>query len=729
MQDLIKKEEDEDIHLMDYVNVLRKHLWTVVIIFIIVVAVVTIKTYKTVPLYLATASIVIEKQQVNIGIQEMISQNALPDFLNEIEFIKSRGLAKRVIDKLDLINDPEFNSDDGTNKDKSEGIQSLPKPTDDIGFVNGFLGRMRIELKGNTGIVGIGFVGKNPVSITKIANTISKTYIELDWEKQYQMSKGALDWLNKQIGDVKIVLEESELILQKYKKDNDIIMVENVGAQEGSDQRQNIVLQNLADLNNEVTSAKIDRIKLEVVYKKLKEFKTSTNKFNQLLSLPVIANNILIQNLKASYAGIEKDYVSIFQRYGVKHPKVIELNAKLKSMKDIITNEIELISDSISIQFEIAKKREDTLLGILEEQKAKMFALGDKAIQYGVLKREVDTNRLMYETLLTRMKETNITGDLQSGDIRVLDDAVVPSSPIKPKKKLNVLLGMVVGLALGVGVAFLIEYMDNTLKTKEDVEKYLNVALLGIVGHLTVDNEEKRDDRFGDLITHSIPKSNISESIRAIRTNVMFTLPDNPKKVILITSSIPGEGKSFVSANLAVVFAQTGKKVLVIDADMRKPTMHKLFAADKTKGLSNVLAKTSDVMSSMIETKVNNVYLMACGPIPPDPSELLGSQRMVEMLDELKGDFDIIIIDSPPVLTVTDSQVLSGVVDCVGFVVKGNSTVKDVARRGVDSFAKVHNKLLGVVMNDVDFSSRNKHYYQYYYQYYYRYGGKDEDTV
>ena len=713
--------KNEEIHLLDYLQVIQKRMWAVIIFFIVVVSVVTIKTFKTIPAYQATARVVLERHQFNVGFQQVVSpENQITPmdfYTNQCEIIKSRFVAKGVIDALDLKNHSVFNPH---KKDKTPALarNDLQDPRAETRFIDGFLSKLNVSLMRNSGVVNITYEGYDPQLITNIVNMIVKKYIEQDWGKRYNVAKDALEWLNKQMKDVKITLEESELALQKYKKENDLIAVETVmigkisGSANLTDERQNIVLQKLMELNAAVTNAKTERVRHEVLYNKLKEFKNAQDKDDIVQSIPAVVQNYLIQNLKSEYARMEKDFSLYSQRYGAKHPKMVQLNVELNTMRDNIITEVNRICESIATEFEIAKNREATLLQILEQQKREVFALGDKAIQYGVLKREVDTNRQMYETLLTRMKETNLTEDFKMSNIRILDHAEVPVRPFKPNKTLNILLSIIVGLTCGVGIAFIMESMDNPIRTQEDVEKYLGTSLLGIVGHIPL---EKKDIKVTELIAHDLPKHSITEALKGIRTSIMFSHPDNPKKIILVTSATPSEGKTLISSNLAIVMAQTGKKVLLIDADLRKPAIHKLFQVNKSLGLSNLLVKSSDLRTISMPTQIPNIHVIACGPIPPNPSELLGSSALVENLKLAQEEFEWIIIDSPPLLTFTDARILSRVVDGIVFVIRSNKATRDDARKAMSFFSDISDKMLGVVINDIDLS-KDKYYYQYYYR-------------
>ncbi|MDR4507443.1 MAG: polysaccharide biosynthesis tyrosine autokinase [Candidatus Brocadiaceae bacterium] len=709
-------DENEEIHLLDYLNVIRKRMWVVIIIFIVIVAGVTIKTFKSIPVYQATSKVILEKEQLNVGIQQVVSDSKVNQsdyYTNQIAIIKSRAIAKKVIDELALTKHPDFTS------------AQTSVPFSETRFTDNFLSSLSVSLMRNSGIVDISYTGHNPQLITLITNTITKTYMEQDWEKRYSKAKEALSWLNKQIREVKVALEESEKALQIYKQQHGLIGIEMGGGRSANNpagEQENVILQRLMELNSEVTKAKIERIKLETHYNRLKKYKHAREKGEAVQSITAMVQNDLIQILKEKYVDTERNFFLYSKRYGAKHPKIHQLKLELRTIQDSIDDEINRVYDSVATEFEIMKNREATLISTLEQQKAEVFSLGDKAIQYGVLRREVDTNRQMYDTLLTRMKETNLTEDLKTSDIRVLDYAEVPLSPIKPNKRLNLLLGLIMGLGCGVGLAFLMEYIDNTIKTQEDVEKYLKTSLLGIIGHIPL---EKNDKDLTPLIANDSPKHTITEAFRGIRTSIMFSLPDKPKKTLLITSTRPSEGKSLVSCNLGAVMAQTGMKVLIIDADLRKPSLHEYFEADKSRGLSNLLVKAVDFGTVVHTTRVPNLFVMTCGPIPPNPSELLSNPMMAQSLETAKETFDCIIIDSPPVLMVTDARLLANIVDGILFVMKSRGTTRNSAQNAIGTLSNVQGKILGAVINDVNFA-RNKYYYHYYSQYYYSHYGEKE---
>lgn len=706
--------ENTETHLLDYFKIIQKRMWICIIVFVVSIVSAVVYTYRTQPLYRTTAKILLEHKELNVGIKQVMSENknTVDFYTNQCEVLRSRLVAKKVIDTLDLKNHPEFSLNKTTGNPKSAESNAVNPPAE-TDLINNFLSRLNVTLMKDSGILCISYVGHDPDIITTITNTIMQTYIEQDWERRYSVAKEALEWLNKQMKDVKSAVEQSERALQKYKKESNIIGIEpTVSGQSGNreDSQHSVVLQKLAELNTTLTNAKTERIKLEMLYNKLATLKKAKNQEEIIHSIPPVMQNSLIQKLKEDYVNAQNEVSLYAHRYGGKHPKIVQLNTELDTMKNNIMREVERLCENIIIEYEIARSNEATLATIFEQQKKEVFTQGDKAIQYGVLKREADTNRQMYETLLTRIKETNLTEDLKASDIRVIDNAEVPMSPYKPQRSLNILLGIVMGLFLGVGITFLIEYMDNTIRTQEDVEKYFGTFLLGVVGHI---RQKRRDTRDAQLVTYNLPKNPITESIKRIRTNILFSHPEQPKKVLLVSSATPSEGKTLFTSNLGVVLAQMGKKVLLIDADLRNPSLHKIFRLDESSGLSDFLINSHNLPGIIKSTQIPNLQIITSGSIPPNPSELLSSPAMVEFLKTAKEEYDWIIIDSPPLLTVTDGSILARIVDGIIFVIRSKKTSITTAQKGACCIAAVRHKMLGVVINDVNFS-HDKYLHHYY---------------
>lgn len=528
-------------------------------------------------------------------------------------------------------------------------------------------------------------------------------------ETKYAASEEATDWLSKNLAELKKKVENSERELQEFMTKEKIVSMPALDKAERIS--ENIVSQRLSELNTEVTRAKADRITLETM---INEMQILSQKPEMIEAIPAAIDNGLVQQLKAEYARLQGEYSLISEKYGPKHPRMEQLASQIKEIRDKISLEVNKIARSVEIRYKASLARETTLMTALEEQKQEALDLNKKAIRYGILKREVESNKQMYENFLMRLKETSVTAGLKSSNIRIIDPARVPGSPIKPRVKLNLILAIITALTLGIGMAFFFEYLDNTLRTPEDIENYLRIPSLGVITTFKTDKGHQAKE---ELISISEPRSNVSEALRNLRTNVIYLSYDPPRKLLLFTSALPMEGKTLICANLAVVLAQTGKKVLLIDTDMRKPRLHRLFGMERESGIAQYLIGEAQPGEIIQETKVANLKIVTCGDIPPNPSELLGSERMINFLARAREEFDYVLLDSPPVASITDSLVLAGQVDGTIMIIKASDTAREPVRHGLKQLEEVKAKVLGAVLNQVDLK-RERYYYHYYYRYY-----------
>ncbi|HEC68502.1 MAG TPA: polysaccharide biosynthesis tyrosine autokinase [Candidatus Desulfofervidus auxilii] len=719
---------EEEIHLRDYLNVILKRKWTIITCFVVLVTIVTIASFKMEPVYKATCQILIERENPNVvKIEEVMAIDASSTdyYQTQYEILKSQELAERGIKRLNLYDNKEFNRKPkiglgtiiaairgfigstikniiGSKKEQKE--YQIDKTNQ---LIKAYLARLDIKPIRNSRLVNISFEAHDPQLAAQIANTHAKLYIEQSLERKFSASKEAVNWLNKRIKEVKEKLQKSEEALRNYKQAHDLVSID-------FEESHNIRVQRLNELNTALMEAKTKRIEKENLYRELKRI---SDKPEMIESMPAVVANPLIQQLKAEYIKIKADYSKLSQRYGPEHPKMIRLRSEIKELKAKIASEVKKIARSIETEYRVAKKQEEALNKALEEEKKKALALSEKEIQYNVLKREVEINRTLYESLLKRAKETNITEDLQVSNVTIVDPARIPDVPFKPKKGLNILLATIVGLTMGIGLAFFLEYLDDTIKTPEEVERYLKIPFLGYVGKVVI----TKDNPYNlDLVALKEPKSHIAEMLRNIRTNILFSTSNFPRKAILVTSSTQEEGKTFLTINLAISLAQMGKRVVVVDTDLRKPRIHPIFGLKKHPGLTDVLTGNHSLESVIQDTKLENLKIIPCGTIPPDPAELLSSEAMKGLIDKLKEQFDFALFDSPPVMSVTDPTILANLADGVIIVIKGGETPRPPIQRTLQQLSELDTKVLGVVLNGIDFQ-KGKYYYHYYYKYHYDY--------
>jgi len=738
---MIDQNTEEQINLRDYLRVIQKRRWTVITVFAIIVITVAIHTFTATPIYEATTRLIIDKENPNVvSIQEVMAIDASGTdyYQTQYKIIESRSVARKVVRRLHLDNSEEFFPKPkenlisnlkrsiqetitfwedsiasllNTEKEKKEDI----KPDESEGFepdsplVSDFIKRIKVNPIRNSRLVDVGFEGKDPVLTTKITNTLADVYIGQNLETKLRAVQDAVRWLHNRIEEERKKVGKAEHALLRYKEKHSIVT-------DFSSDVEKITAQKLAEMNTQLVEVESKRVEAETRYKQAMALVATPD---MLDSISEVLDNRLIQEIKAMEVELFRRMSELSKKYGQKHPRMVAIESELNTLQKRRTQEVNRIINSLKNEYRVALAKENSLKAALAKQKKESLELNQKAIEYGVLRREVESARQMYELLIKRFKETSLTEDMKTGNIRVVDGAEVPKHPVKPKKKLNILLAIIVGLVMGIGLAFFFEYLDNTIKIPEDVEKYLKIPFLGPTPLFSTKSKgDTEDDTNSALVTLHSSKSTASESYRGIRTSILLSSAESAPQVILISSTGPLEGKTITTANLAVTMAQAGSKVIILDCDMRRPMMHKLFSMTRDQGISNLLAESSDVKRAIFHTKIPNLDIIPCGPIPPNPSEILGSTRMASLLNVLRKKYAHILIDSPPSIAVTDAVVLSKFVDGVVLVIRADSTVREVAKNCVAQFGAVGANIIGVVLNGVDIGRDSYYYYQYYYYYY-----------
>ncbi|UCD86541.1 MAG: polysaccharide biosynthesis tyrosine autokinase [Desulfobacterales bacterium] len=731
---------EEEIHLRDYLRVILKHRWTVITVFAVIVIMVTIHSFTATPIYEASTRLVIEKENPKVvSIQEVMAVDASGTdyYQTQYKIIESRAVARDVLrrfspaDREKLFPKPE----DGVISDFKQTIQgwiasirSLLKTTDGEGAgqitgegseenerVSGLIRRIKVNPIRNSRLVDVNFEAEDPVLAAKVVNTIAAAYIDQNLETKLAAVQNAVKWLHSRIEEERKKVEEAQQALLRYKEEHGIIT-------DFTSDVEKITAQKLAEMNTQVVEAESKRVEAETRYKQAAALAGSPD---MLGSIPEVLDNELIQNIKSMEVELYKRMSELSKKYGQKHPRMLAIESEIKTLQERKTQEVNRVISSLRNEYRVALAREESLKAALAQQKKESLDLNQKAIQYSVLQREAESARHMYDLLIKRFKETALTEDMKTGNIRVIDRAEVPKDPVKPRRQRNILLAIIVGLLTGTGLAFFFEYLDNTIKIPEDVKRHLRIPYLGPVPLFeTASKGNPRQAVNQDLVTLHDSKSTASESYRGIRTNILFSSAESAPQVILITSAGPREGKTITALNLGVTMAQAGSKVMLLDCDMRRPKIHKAFGLAKDRGISNLLVGGEAADGAFRHTPIPNLDIIPCGPIPPNPSEMLGSKRMSDLLNRLRKEYAHILIDSPPSTAVTDPAVLSKSVDGVVLVIRAGDTAKEMVKNGIGQFQAVGARILGAILNGVDIG-RDKYYY--YYQYYHYYYGEDGD--
>ncbi len=725
----------QDSVLREYIRVLIKRKWVVIGSVAIIFGVVAIATLRSTRIYDAGGSISIGKvDPMMFNLKE--SPNGGVDYYDstdletEASILRSDLLALQVIKQLNLDKQREFGGSAET------PTTSLGLTTDELqpdsartsALLGAFKGSLRVTVRPNNRIIDIHYRSADKELAARVVNTLIHTYIEQNFKTRFESTMQASDWLSKQLVDLQIKVETSQEKLVKYQKEHEIL---------GIDEKQNITTAKLDELNKELTSAESDRMQREAVYQLVQSGDPDTAAAAAISADTGTANaaasSSMLERLRGVQGDLKVQVAQLSTQFGPSYPKVIQLSSQLKEVEVQIQAEMKRVVSRVRSEYLTSLQRENMLRNALEKQKQEANKLNESAIEYSLLKRDLDTNRTLYEGLLEKLKEAGVTAGLRSNNIRPVDEARVPTAPAEPNVPRNLSFALALGLTTGVGLAFLLEGIDNTVRTPEQAQAISALPSLGMIPLGSKNGIETSAKRLSvasssvvsskeavELVSQSRPHSQMAESYRALRTSLLLTSLGAPPKVILITSALPQEGKTTTSINTAIVLAQKGTRVLLIDADLRRPSIHKTLGMGPRTGLSNVLTGSATLQQATVRsTLLPALFVLPAGTPPPNPAELLASTNMKDVLEELRAQYDHIVVDTPPTLSVTDAVVVSPRADAVVLVIRSGQTTKQALRRARDILMQVNARVSGVLLNAVDLSSPD---YYYYYEYQGKYG-------
>jgi len=710
-----RRDSAAEVHLADYARALSKRRRVAATVFVLVFLGVTVYALTSTPIYEGRTRLLIESGQPNIvAFKEVIDQaQAESDYYQtQYNILQSRTLARSTLDRLGLWNNADLNAPSSKWATDSLSFvarlvpfaratgQLSPPDSGDAGaqsrVIDRFLAAVTIAPVRNSRLVDIRFRLPDPGVAAAVANTMADTYIEQTLAYKFTASKDASSWLGERLTEQRAQVEAAELALQKYREQNGAIPLED---------RQNIVVQKLADLNAAVTRAKTDRLMKEAMYRQL-----GTGQDTAVLdTFPAILANGFIQQQKLELAALRRQEVQLGERLGERHPDMVKLRSAIQNAEAALHTEVAKVVQSVGTEYRAALTQEQSLTMALEQQKTEALAMNRKAIEYGVLEREVESGRQIYQSLTQRARETSVAGELRSSSIRVVDRSEVPVEPVSPRVAVSLVLALFGGGLLAIGAALFFEYLDNRIKTPEEIEAHLGLATVGFIPALPKGWKDREP-----LLSHGVPPD-FAEAFRALRTNVLFSAAEKGPRVVVVTSSGPGEGKTIVASNLAIGFAHAGQRVLLADGDLRRPRVHEVFGCAQEPGLSNALVGDAKVSEAVRRSPVPGLCLLTAGRVPPNAAELLGSQRFREMLTSIRGQFDWVVIDSPPVMAVTDPNILANLADSVVFVIGAEMTSYKIAQRSVEQLDRGRAVFAGAVLNRVQIQ-RHAYYYSEYYR-------------
>jgi len=724
LQDLMA----EEIHLRDYWQVIKNRKKIIIVFTLCLFFFVTTYSFLATPIYEATTKILVEENQPPLSTGKIVFPTYDPEFFEtQAQIIKSKNVALKVVNLLrldqtyesffpnkksfslkELLITPLIDFLDGLFKESSEKdiLREAQKLSKKEKIAKMIIENLDVRPVKDSRILEIKFQSTNPRFAALVANTIAAAYKEEMMSIHMNTVGYAIKWMSKKAEEIKKRLAASEHALQEFMKKNDIVTIKD---------RIMIQPQKLADLSSKLSQAIAERKEVEATYNKVMNI---LKKGGNLETIPDIATSKNIQDINTEILKSEQQIAQLSQKYGKKHPVMKKAYSDLSALRIKKRRELKTIVALIKNRYDLAKMKEANLKKALDDAKADVQKLNEKFIQYGILKRDVDTNKALYNALVISMKEKGITEESQKVNVWVTNKADTPLDPVRPKIFRNMILSIILGLFGGVGLAFFMEYLDNTITDPDKVKQRLGITTLGIIEHL---EHDKPIDIYKAIIDHT--RSAFAEGFRAIRAAILLASPNSKQQKILITSVNPSEGKTTTATNLGLALALAGHKVLLIDADLRKPMVHKALGLDNSKGLSTFLAGV-DEKPEIKKSGEIDLYIFTSGPVPPNPSELLSSERMHEFLEQMTKKFEIVIFDSPPLLSASDALVLGTMANGTVIVGKAGQTTFDELSRGIEHLNKVDAKIYGMIVNDVD-ADRHPYYYAYY-KGYYKYYGEEE---
>jgi polysaccharide biosynthesis transport protein len=740
--------EPQEIDLRDYWERLLRRKGTVLSVALGVFILGAFWTFIQKPVYTAKSTLLIEKEPNILSFEQVLQIESMRDdfYQTQYRLLSGRGLADTVVERLKLFENAEFVG-------RADKRKKPIDPTDHVfreGLIDKFLERLSVRPVRLTRLVEASFSARDPKLAADCVNELSATFIDLNINMKYAATEQATNFLSGQIKGLQAEIEQKEGQLQSLEAQANIVALSDT---------ETTVIDRLSQLNKALTEAQIDRSQKEAAWNGMKNVSADY--------VPDAITNPLIQRLREDYVRLKRETQKMEERFQPDYPELQRMKVELESARNSLQDETQNLVKGAYSEYQTALNRERSLEAEFNGQKSEAFKMNSSAVQYNGLKVEIQNKKTLLDSLLRRESETGVEArlkGLRTSNIRVVDRARVPVKPSSPNKKRNLILALVLGLGGGVGLAFLFDFLDNSVKTSEDVERYAALPTLGVVPKFSLEGASKaysygrrlkggrepaqleaakagagaaaspaatvapfvaeveKAEHPGsiELVPHYFPNSRLAESYRSIRTALLLSSADNPVKTIAVTSAMPGEGKTVSVANLAVTLAQSGKTVLIVDADLRRPRQHRIFKIKNTFGLTTYLTDSVPVKDVIKSTEIANLFVVNAGPVPPNPAELLGSDKMSRFIRMMGEESDFVLFDLPPMLEISDALVLGAKVDGVVLVVWGDKTSREALKKAREKLDLLKVRTVGVIINNVSVPRHGAYYYKDYYHGYHR---------
>lgn len=703
----------ERLTLMDVWRVLIKQRFTIILVTLLFVSVAAYHVFTTKPVYESIARIEIKPDNPpNVGLQGLNEQANGEDpevaLHTEVRILESDSVLLQAAESLHLID--RLRAEAHPKGEPGDPPSSAPlSSAERVELINYIRSGLSVSIIPNTDLVEIHYRNNDPKLGTEIVNQLVETYSDEDLRLKYDRTVHVSTWLQQRLGELKQEAADAQVRLAEYQKQHNIV---------GTNENSNLTLQTLGQISGDLQNAEADRILKEA---RLREYQSLNPNLQALMG-----DNPALAGLNSQLSSLETQRSELAARLGPNHPKMKELQIEISKIQAQIDNQIKLARAQVQAEYNGATRVENDLRNRLAAQEDAAYKLNEGVAQYAILRHEAELNRELYDTLQMRLKEASVTAGLSAADIAVVDSSQIPITPIAPKKTTTITFGFFGGLVCGCVLAFLIESIDDTLQTSEEVESVSMLPSLAAIPHIVYELEgrkeiAKRNRAVSYLAAKQTltslldPKSSCAEAYRGMRSSLLLSSIDNPPRIISITSAFPGEGKTTTAVNCAIVLAQRGERVLLVDADLRRGTLHHIFGiSDLSFGLTTVLAQPRNHRELPVPlTELPSLHILPAGPRPPNPAEMLSSKRMEEQLHHWIQEFDRIVIDTAPVLAVSDTQATAVLSDAVILVARAGTTRKRALIRARDLLLRINATIAGVVVNDVDMRLETFYTYRY----------------
>ena len=726
----------------DYLRPLYRRRWLAGTAFSVTLVLALLYAFTAEPVYRAQVRLLIEPEDPTVvTFREVVAQRGRlvqESSTTQRDMLLSRSLARATIDRLELWDHPDFGGRGEATalsrvrravRGALSWIGSLirppPAPPEDVAdgesrtqarAISALLARLQVTGGRNSRILRVRFQSSEPRLSSDVVNTLTQLHVERDMEFRYRASRQASEWLQERLAVQRDKLAASERALQDYREAHGAAGIED---------RQTIIVRDLENLHAAATQATIARVESEVRYRDLEAIKDDAEALGRL---PEVLRNEVIQQRRLTLAGLRRDRTRLAEELGPRHPDMISIESSVRDAEDRLRNEILGLVESLRLEFQLASSREQELLAQLDRQTEQALSLDRTGIEYGVMRREAESDRQLYETLLQRAAETGVTSELETSNIRVLDRAEPPTRPVEGRRRLIALIGLFGGGLFGVGLAFAMDWMDDSIETPEQIKTEVAAPHLGMVPFAQRPAADtggrprllRRPPEPGLLLHTEVP-AEFDEAIRAVRTSLIFASAAEGCRTVIVTSPGPGEGKSVIAVNLAVSLAQLGRRTLLVDTDFRRPQQHEHLALDLEPGLSNALAGEAAIEAVIRPAAVSGLSVVTAGKAPPRPADLLGSERFQGFVTSWRDRFDWIVCDAPPVLPVADTLVTAQHMKEALFVVESGRTSRRAAREALGRLDHAGIQILGTVLNKTAVNRHPYYYAPYYHRSYGRY--------